>query len=130
MCFEIRAALTVGGQIARPGGRGLARYFSQGFDVCGEALKLWVDDGIWAVGGDDATRPTAVADNLVPAQIIERAFGGRQCLDVERIKQGAGAEGIFGQFRVNMIVIGVSGLSTQSLCQAENMFKRVVQPDA
>ena len=127
--FEKRAAGAVRVEIARPGGGVFSGQSAQFGDVLSEAFELGVDHGVGAVGGDHAAVPIAVADRLMPAQIVQSAFGGGERFDLEAVKEGAGAEGVLGQAGFDVVIVVIGGFGRQGHVEAEDMFKRMVEPD-
>ena len=118
----------MGVQIAVPRGRIFTGDRAQFGDIVREPFEFGIDHGIGAIGGDHPALPTAFADLAVPFQIVQRAFGRGQRLDLEAVKQCAGAEIILRQFRVDMVVIHIRRFGRERHIQTENMFKRMVQP--
>ena len=62
----------------------------------------------------------------MPAQIIQRAFGGRQGFDVEPLEQGARQKRLGRELRLDPVVIQVSRLRRQKSVKAKQMLERVV----
>lgn len=93
-----------------------------------ETLEVGIDDGVGAISGDHTALPAAVADHLVPFEIVERAFGGRDDLDVEALEQGARAEILPLQQRRDGVVVAVGGRCGQRLVDAEQIGKHMIEP--
>ena len=92
--LEIGAALAMRVEIARPGAGVAAGDLAKLVEIGGKALEIRIDDRVGPIGGDDAAVPAAVADHPVPVQIVERAFGGGDRLDVEALEQRARPVGV------------------------------------
>ncbi len=97
-------------------------------DVGHEPGKLRVDHHVRAIGGDHPALPPRLADHPVPAEVVERAFGRGDRLDVEPLEQRARAELRTGEAVGDLVVGGVRGLGRQPRRQPEHRLKRVVEP--
>ena len=60
---------------------------------------------------------------------IERVFRGRQHLDVETLEQGAGAERVRRQGRLDGVKVEVRGLRRQPLLEVEDLGEHPFQPE-
>lgn len=90
---EVAPAIDERFEITRPG-RGVAsREAAELGEIAGEVRILRIDHRIGPEGRDDASLPAALADLAVMAQVVERALGGADHLDVEALEEGARAEG-------------------------------------
>src|SRR5690606_23345712 len=83
--LEVGAALAMGVEIAGEVCGIAAGDFTQPVEVGGEALEVRIDHGIGAVGRHYAPGPAAVADLLVPVQVVKGAVGGGDGFDVEAL---------------------------------------------
>src|SRR5690606_24879845 len=87
--LEVFTALAVGGEIAGPRAGVLAGDLSELIQIGGKALEIGIDHRIRTISRHDPAVPAAVADRLVPAQIVECAFRGGDDLDVEALEERA-----------------------------------------
>ena len=126
--LEIAAPLAVGREIAGPGADIFAGQFAELFEILGKALEFRVDDAVGPIGRDDLAAPAGVADHVVPFEIVERAFGRADRLDVEALEQGAGAQLRFFQLGGDLVVDPVGVLGGQPLVDAEDRRGRVLEP--
>ena len=117
-------------QIAIPGAGVAAGDLAQLVEIFGKAVEVRVDDTVWPVGGDDPALPAAVPDLGMPFQIVERAFGGGDNLDVEALEEGARAEAVLGQTVGDPVVmrIGIGGV--KQFLDAEQGLQHIVEPQA
>ena len=76
-------------------------------EVARTARELGIDDGVGAIGGDDAPLPAGFPDQAMPAQIVERALGGCYDLDVEPLEEPSRPEGRFGEAFRDPVVMTV-----------------------
>ena len=110
-------------EVAVPGAGVAAGDLAEAVDVGGEARELGIDHRVGAVGGDDPAVPAAVADHLVPAQVVERAVGGGDHLDVEALEERARPELGAGEAVGDLVVDGVGGRGRERLVEAEDVSK-------
>src|SRR6185437_11185353 len=90
--------------------------------------ELRIDDGIGAIGGDDAASPAAVADRLMMEKRIERRFGRRDHLDAEALEQRARTIRIFAKACADPVEIPIGAIRGQALVDAEDRVERMVEP--
>ena len=114
-------------EIAAPG-HGFAGERDEPFDVVAEPLALGVDREVGPVGRQDATRPALVPQRPVVPQVVERAVGGADRLDVEAFVEGAGAQvGPRERLRDRVVEpVGVGG--AEPLLDAEDLRQRMLEP--
>ncbi len=127
---EVGAALAVRGEIAGPAQHVLAGQLARSGRAPREVLMLGIDHRVGAVGGDDPALPARGADRGVVAEIVVRALGGREQLDVEAVEQGARAEGVASpELRVDPVVIEVGGRRLERDVDAEHLGEDMVEPE-
>ena len=94
----------------------------------GKSVEVRVDDTVGPVGGDDPALPAAVPDFGVPLQIVERALGGGDHLDVEALEKGARAESVLGQAVRDPVVMRIGVGGGERFIDAEQGLQHIVEP--
>jgi hypothetical protein len=115
-------------QVAFPCRGVFARQFAKLRHIVCEAGKFRIDDSIGTVSRHHASLPSAVPDHPVPAQIVERALGGGDRLDVELLEQGSRQKLRLRQAVGDMIIGLVGGRLGNRHGHAEHILEGVVEP--
>ena len=125
---EKAAPLAMRGKIARPGHRVLTRQLAKLCQIVHEPLELGIDDGVWAIGGDDAAVPVAGSDSGMVLERVERAFGRCEDFYPVAIEQRSGAELGSLQLLGDGIEIKVGGACIEPHIEPECLGKDPVEP--
>ena len=126
--LEIGAALTMAVEIAAPAGGIAACHLRQAIEPGTKAWPVWIDDQVGPVGGNDPPGPPRGANGFVPAEVVKRAVGGGDDLEIEALVERARPVAGLGETFRDVVIGGIGGLGGQGFGEAKQRLERDIEP--